>query len=113
MWADGVLSKCRLLVCDIISFALNATLLLSFLICDFQANMLLRNTDGRVQTLTSRNLRRRTRNVCGHAVLYLSLPDIKNKWAAGIFDDRRKARFPKVATLEPGDLFKHYDLHKD
>ena len=48
----------------------------------------------------------------GHAVLYLSIPDIKNKWAAGIFDDWRKARFPKVATLEPGDLFKHYDLHK-
>ena len=23
-----------------------------------------------------------------------------------------KSQFPKVATLEPGDLFKHYDLHK-
>ena len=33
-WIEGVLSKC-LLVCDIISLALNATLLLSCLICDF------------------------------------------------------------------------------
>ena len=37
--------------------------------------------------------------------------DIKNKWAAGIFDDWRKAWFPNAATLEQGGLFKHYDLH--
>ena len=36
----------------------------------------------------------------------------KSKWATGIFEDWRRARFPKVATLEPGGLFKHYDLHK-
>ena len=36
----------------------------------------------------------------------------KNKWAARIFEERGKARFPKVATLEPGGLFKEYDLHK-
>ena len=26
--------------------------------------------------------------------------------------DWRRARFRKVATLKPGGLFKHYDLHK-
>ena len=36
----------------------------------------------------------------------------KNKWAARIFEEWGKARFPKVATLEPGGLFKEYDLHK-
>ena len=36
----------------------------------------------------------------------------KTKRAAGIFDDWRRARFRKVATLKPGGLFKHYDLHK-
>ena len=36
----------------------------------------------------------------------------KSKWDTGIFEDWRRARFPKVATLEPGGLFKHYDLHK-
>ena len=36
----------------------------------------------------------------------------KNKWAACIFEEWRKARFAKVATLEPGGLFKEYDLHK-
>lgn len=36
----------------------------------------------------------------------------ETKRAAGIFDDWRRARFPKVARLEPGGLFKHYDLHK-
>ena len=30
----------------------------------------------------------------------------KNKWAARIFEEWGKARFPKVATLEPGGLFK-------
>ena len=29
----------------------------------------------------------------------------KNKWVAGIFEDWRRARFPKVATFEPGGLF--------
>ena len=33
-------------------------------------------------------------------------------WVAGIFEDWRRARFPKVATLEPGVLFKRYELHK-
>ena len=36
----------------------------------------------------------------------------KNKWAAGIFEDWRRARFPKVATLEPGVVFERYELHK-
>ena len=36
----------------------------------------------------------------------------KNKWAARIFEEWGKARFAKVATLEPGGLFKEYDLHK-
>lgn len=36
----------------------------------------------------------------------------KTKRAAGIFDDWRRARCRKVATLKPGGLFKHYDLHK-
>lgn len=36
----------------------------------------------------------------------------KNIWAARIFEEWGKARFPKVATLEPGGLFKEYDLHK-
>ncbi|XP_068723066.1 uncharacterized protein [Montipora capricornis] len=36
----------------------------------------------------------------------------KNKWAARIFEEWGKARFPKVATLEPGGLFKEYNLHK-
>ena len=35
----------------------------------------------------------------------LSLPDLKKQRYGGIFDDWRKARFPKVATLEPGGLF--------
>ena len=36
----------------------------------------------------------------------------KNKWAVGIFEQWQKVRVPKVATLEPGGLFKNYDLHK-
>ena len=36
----------------------------------------------------------------------------KNKWMAGIFEEWRIVRFPKVAKLEPGGLFKKYDLHK-
>lgn len=36
----------------------------------------------------------------------------KNKWAARIFEEWAKARFLKVATLEPGGLFKEYDLHR-
>ena len=36
----------------------------------------------------------------------------KTKRVARIFDDWRRARFRKVATLKPGGLFKHYDLHK-
>ena len=36
----------------------------------------------------------------------------KNKWAAGIFEDWRRARFPKVATLELGVVFERYELHK-
>ena len=32
----------------------------------------------------------------------------KNKWAARIFG---RARFSKVATLEPGGVFKEYDVH--
>lgn len=36
----------------------------------------------------------------------------KNKWAARIFEKWAKARFPKVATLEPSGLFKEYDLHR-
>ena len=35
----------------------------------------------------------------------------KNKWAARIFEEWAKARFSKVATLEPGEVFKEYDLH--
>lgn len=34
-----------------------------------------------------------------------------NKWAARIFEEWAKARFSKVATLEPGGVFKEYDLH--
>ena len=30
----------------------------------------------------------------------------KNKWAVGIFEQWQKVRVPKVATLEPGGLFK-------
>ena len=36
----------------------------------------------------------------------------KNNWAARIFEEWEKARFPKVATLEPSGPFKEYDLHK-
>ena len=36
----------------------------------------------------------------------------KNKWAVGIFEEWQKVRVPKVATLEPGALFKNYDLYK-
>ena len=36
----------------------------------------------------------------------------KNKWAVGIFEQWQKVRVPKVTTLEPGGLFKNYDLHK-
>ena len=36
----------------------------------------------------------------------------KNKRAARIFDEWAKARFLKVATLEPGGVFKEYDLHR-
>ena len=35
----------------------------------------------------------------------------KNKWAARIFEKWAKVRFSKVATLEPGGVFKEYDLH--
>ena len=35
----------------------------------------------------------------------------KNKWTARIFEEWAKARFSKVATLEPGGVFKEYDLH--
>ena len=36
----------------------------------------------------------------------------KNKWAFPNFEEWTIARFPKVATLEPGGLFQEYDLHK-
>lgn len=34
-----------------------------------------------------------------------------NEWAARIFEEWAKARFSKVATLEPGGVFKEYALH--
>ena len=45
-------------------------------------------------------------------MLFQSRRDTKNKWVARIFEEWGKARFSKVATLEPGGLFKEYDLHK-
>ena len=55
-WNVNLSPTCCLLVCDIISFAFNATLL-PLTVCDFCASTLLGNADGRVQ-----------------------------KWAAGIFE---------------------------
>ena len=36
----------------------------------------------------------------------------KNKWAVGIFEDWRPARFLKVATLQPGGPLKDYGLQE-
>ena len=36
----------------------------------------------------------------------------KNKWALSVFGEWQFARTIKVAVLDPGGLFKDYDLHK-
>ena len=35
-----------------------------------------------------------------------------NKWALSVFGERQFARTIKVPVLDPGGLFKDYDLHK-
>ena len=36
----------------------------------------------------------------------------KNKWALSVFGEWQFARTIKVSDLDPGGLFKDYDLHK-
>ena len=36
----------------------------------------------------------------------------KNKWTLSVFGERQFARTIKVPVLDPGGLFKDYDLHK-
>ena len=48
---------------------------------------------------------------CGASAIPKST-QYKNKWVVRIFEEWQKVRVPKVATLEPGGLFKNYDLRK-
>ncbi|XP_068727943.1 uncharacterized protein [Montipora capricornis] len=41
-----------------------------------------------------------------------SSPKYKNKWALSVFGEWQFARTIKVPVLDPGGLFKDYDLHK-
>ena len=42
--------------------------------------------------------------------LFQNLPNAKTNGRLSFFEDWRTSRSPKVATLEPGGLFKYYDL---
>ena len=98
-----------LLVRDIISYAFNATFLLSCLsLLSKHVASQCRWHDAVLDVLEL--VKKKKKRVW--LAPYLSLRH-KNKWRLEfLMIGEVKARFSKVATLKPGGFFIHYDLHK-